>query len=484
MVWEDSYVMKGKKLFITYQIGRIATVIILMLFVILLFFKTQILHAMNMFGLCIVIFSCLILEVFCILALNAYVRNKSMTLTNEEHLSYVSLLTHKVYKRNKNLKAYGLLLMARDALLLRKEKKAQEILESIEQDHLNAAQQKLYYLIQVVLNALFNQETHDDLVRYSVIKSKNQQYPDEDRVNKAVEEKHHDELIKMIQETRKMQHIPSYLFLLLGLMIFHIIFYIGLSSQLKTGWILRPRYALYASLISYLLYIILSGFVLYKVYQLRKKHHELSALNKAIHVIISGFLMLVVVVLCGYFGIVSLFLNDVDEKQVAHHAPNGYASWQYYEVINNNGYTSTKDYYYSQDGLFFLHASRPVRKNTQANQTTPSPQTSAQPVQNSQSGALESNQAILAVYHLIEKESLLDHMQLEYLYDAKGNIYAKIGQKEENGKTYSYTLNDNGIKSGQREIVLERQSGNEDVQLVDFYLFDGQKVTDEHKTSW
>lgn len=164
--------MKGKKLFIIYQIGRIATVIILILFVILLFFKTQILHAMNMFGLCIVIFSCLILEVFCILALNAYVRNKSMTLTNEEHLSYVSLLTHKVYKRNKNLKAYGLLLMARDALLLRKEKKAQEILESIELDHLNPAQQKLYYLIQVVLNVLFNQETHDDLIRYSVIKSK------------------------------------------------------------------------------------------------------------------------------------------------------------------------------------------------------------------------------------------------------------------------------------------------------------------------
>lgn len=479
--------MKGKKLFIIYQIGRIATVIILILFVILLFFKTQILHAMNMFGLCIVIFSCLILEVFCILALNAYVRNKSMTLTNEEHLSYVSLLTHKVYKRNKNLKAYGLLLMARDELLLGHHGKAQETLQSTVIENLNPNQQKLYYFLQVVLSVLFNQDSHDSLVRYNAIKSKSEQCPDDEEVKKAVEEKQNDELIKMVQRTRVVKHIPSYLTFILGLMIFHIIFFHGLSTQLNTRWILRPRYTLYASLIAYLFFVLLSGFVLYKAYRVRKMNHELSTLHKAIHFIISVILMLVVLVVCTYYGVASLILNDVKERKIANPAQNMYASWKYYEITDYNGYTTAKDYYYSQDGLFFLKANLPVRNSTQNKQMTqsvPSQETQTEPAPTTQNDSIDNKQAILAVYNFIKQDSPLDQMQLEYLYDAKGNIYAQIGQKEDNGKTYSYTLNDNGMKSSQREIVLERQSGSGDVQLVDFYLYDGNKVTDEHKTSW
>ncbi len=105
--------MKGKTLFIIYQAVRIITAIILSICVIFLFLKTQMLQAINTLGVSVVIFSWLVLEVFCILTLNAYVRNKSMKLSNEEHLAYVTLLTQKVYKRNKKLKAYGLLLMGK-----------------------------------------------------------------------------------------------------------------------------------------------------------------------------------------------------------------------------------------------------------------------------------------------------------------------------------------------------------------------------------
>lgn len=479
--------MKGKKLFITYQIGRIATVIILMLFVILLFFKTQILHAINTLGVSIVIFSWFVLEVFCILTLNAYVRNKSMKLSNEEHLAYVTLLTQKVYKRNKKLKAYGLLLMARDELLLGHHGKAQETLQSTVIENLNPNQQKLYYFLQVVLSVLFNQDSHDSLVRYNAIKSKSEQCPDDEEVKKAVEEKQNDELIKMVQRTRVVKHIPSYLTFILGLMIFHIIFFHGLSTQLNTRWILRPRYTLYASLIAYLFFVLLSGFVLYKAYRVRKMNHELSTLHKAIHFIISVILMLVVLVVCTYYGVASLILNDVKERKIANPAQNMYASWKYYEITDYNGYTTTKDYYYSQDGLFFLKANLPVRNSTQNKQMTqsvPSQETQTEPAPTTQNDSIDNKQAILAVYNFIKQDSPLDQMQLEYLYDAKGNIYAQIGQKEDNGKTYSYTLNDNGMKSSQREIVLERQSGSGDVQLVDFYLYDGNKVTDEHKTSW
>ena len=224
------------------------------------------LQAINILGVSIVIFSWLVLEVFCILTLNAYVRNKSMKLSNEEHLAYVTLLTQKVYKRNKKLKAYGLLLVI---------------------ENLNLDQQKLYYFLQVVLSVLFNQDSHDSLVRYNAIKSKSEQCPDDEEVKKAVEEKQNDELIKMVQGTRVVKRMPSCLIFILGLMIFHIIFFHGLSTQLNTRWILRPRYALYASLIAYLFFVLLSGFVLYKAYQVRKMNHELSTLHKAIHFIIS-----------------------------------------------------------------------------------------------------------------------------------------------------------------------------------------------------
>lgn len=479
--------MKGKTLFIIYQAGRIITAIILSICVIFLFLKTQMLQAINTLGVSVVIFSWFVLEVFCILTLNAYVRNKSMQLSNEEHLAYVTLLTQKVYKRNKKLKAYGLLLMARDELLLGHHGKAQETLRSIVIENLNPNQQKLYYFLQVILSMLFNQDVHDSLVRYNAIKSKSEQCPDDEEVKKAVAEKQNDELIKMVQRTRVGKHMPSCLTFILGLMIFHIIFYLGLSTQLNTRWILRPRYTLYASLIVYLLFIILSGYVLYIAYQVRKKNHELSTLHKAIQFIISGILMLLVLVVCTYYGVASLFLNDVKEREIANPAQNANASWTYYEIINNNGYTTTKNYYYSQDGLFFLEASLPVRNSTQNKQMTqnvPSQETQTEPAQTAQSSDVDEKEAILAVYNLIKQESPMDQMQLEYLYDAKGNIYAQIGQKEDSGKTYSYTLNDNGMKSGQREIVLERQSGSGDVQLVDFYLYDGHKVTDEHKTSW
>ena len=470
--------MKGKTLFIIYQAGRIITAIILSICVIFLFLKTQMLQAINTLGVSVVIFSWLVLEVFCILTLNAYVRNKSMKLSNEEHLAYVyvTLLSHKVYKRNKKLKTYGLLLMARDELLLGHHGKAQEILHSIVIENLNPNQQKLYYFLQVVLSVLFNQDSHDPLVRYNAIKSKSEQ-----------EEKQNDELIKMVQGTRVVKHIPSCLTFILGLMIFHFIFFHGLSTQLNTRWILRPRYALYASLIAYLFFVLLSGFVLYKAYQVRKMNHELSTLHKAIHFIISVILMLVVLVVCTYYGVASLFLNDVKERKIANPAQNTYASWKYYEITNDNGYTTTKNYYYSQDGLFFLKANLPVRKSTQnkeMTQSVPSQETQTEPAPTTQNDPIDNKQAILAVYNFIKQDSPLDQMQLEYLYDAKGNIYAQIGQKEDNGKTYSYTLNDNGMKSGQREIVLERQSGSGDAQLVDFYLYDGNKVTDEHKTSW
>ena len=281
--------------------------------------------------------------------------------------------------------------------------------------------------------------------------------------------------------------MPSCLIFILGLMIFHIIFFHGLSTQLNTRWILRPRYALYASLIAYLFFVLLSGFVLYKAYQVRKMNHELSTLHKAIHFIISVILMLVVLVVCTYYSVASLFLNDVKERKVANPAQSAYTSWKYYEITNNNGYTTTKNYYYSQDGLFFLKAILPVRNSTQNKQMTqsvPSQETQTEPAPTTQNDPIDNKQAILAVYNFIKQESPLDQMQLEYLYDAKGNLYARVGQKKDNGKTYSYTLNDNGMKSGQREIVLERQSGFEDTQLVDFYLYDGNKVTDEHKTSW
>ena len=479
--------MKGKTLFIIYQAGRIITAIILSICVIFLFLKTQMLQAINTLGVSVVIFSWLVLEVFCILTLNAYVRNKSMKLSNEEHLAYVTLLTQKVYKRNKKLKAYGLLLMARDELLLGHHGKAQETLHSIVIENLNPNQQKLYYFLQVVLSVLFNQDSHDPLVRYNAIKSKSEQCPDDEEVKKAVEEKQNDELIKMVQGTRVVKHIPSCLIFILGLMIFHFIFFHGLSTQLNTRWILRPRYALYASLIAYLFFVLLSGFVLYKAYRVRKMNHELSTLQKAIHFIISVILMLVVLVVCTYYGVASLFLNDVKERKVANPAQNAYTSWKYYEIIDDNGYTTTKNYYYSQDGLFFLKAILPVRNSTQNKQMTqsvPSQETQTEPAPTTQNDPIDNKQAILAVYNFIKQESPLDQMQLEYLYDAKGNLYARVGQKKDNGKTYSYTLNDNGMKSGQREIVLERQSGSEDVQLVDFYLFDGNKVTDEHKTSW
>ncbi|WP_173326808.1 hypothetical protein [Sharpea azabuensis] len=479
--------MKGKTLFIIYQAGRIITAIILSICVIFLFLKTQMLQAINTLGVSVVIFSWLVLEVFCILTLNAYVRNKSMKLSNEEHLAYVTLLSHKVYKRNKKLKTYGLLLMARDELLLGHHGKAQEILHSIVIENLNPNQQKLYYFLQVVLSVLFNQDSHDPLVRYNAIKSKSEQCPDDEEVKKAVEEKQNDELIKMVQGTRVVKHIPSCLTFILGLMIFHFIFFHGLSTQLNTRWILRPRYALYASLIAYLFFVLLSGFVLYKAYQVRKMNHELSTLHKAIHFIISVILMLVVLVVCTYYGVASLFLNDVKERKIANPAQNTYASWKYYEITNDNGYTTTKNYYYSQDGLFFLKANLPVRKSTQnkeMTQSVPSQETQTEPAPTTQNDPIDNKQAILAVYNFIKQDSPLDQMQLEYLYDAKGNIYAQIGQKEDNGKTYSYTLNDNGMKSGQREIVLERQSGSGDAQLVDFYLYDGNKVTDEHKTSW
>ena len=448
--------MKGKTLFIIYQAVRIITAIILSICVIFLFLKTQMLQAINTLGVSVVIFSWLVLEVFCILTLNAYVRNKSMKLSNEEHLAYVTLLTQKVYKRNKKLKAYGLLLMARDELLLGHHGKAQETLHSIVIENLNPNQQKLYYFLQVVLSVLFNQDSHDPLVRYNAIKSKSEQCPDDEEVKKAVEEKQNDELIK-------------------------------LSTQLNTRWILRPRYALYASLIAYLFFVLLSGFVLYKAYQVRKMNHELSTLHKAIHFIISVILMLVVLVVCTYYSVASLFLNDVKEREIANPAQSAYTSWKYYEITNNNGYTTTKNYYYSQDGLFFLKAILPVRNSTQNKQMTqsvPSQETQTEPAPTTQNDPIDNKQAIVAVYNFIKQESPLDQMQLEYLYDAKGNLYARVGQKKDNGKTYSYTLNDNGMKSGQREIVLERQSGSEDVQLVDFYLFDGNKVTDEHKTSW
>ena len=479
--------MKGKTLFIIYQAVRIITAIILSICVIFLFLKTQMLQAINTLGVSVVIFSWLVLEVFCILTLNAYVRNKSMKLSNEEHLAYVTLLTQKVYKRNKKLKAYGLLLMARDELLLGHHGKAQETLHSIVIENLNPNQQKLYYFLQVVLSVLFNQDSHDPLVRYNAIKSKSEQCPDDEEVKKAVEEKQNDELIKMMQRTRVVKHIPSCLTFILGLMIFHIIFFHGLSTQLNTRWILRPRYTLYASLIAYLFFVLLSGFVLYKAYRVRKMNHELSTLQKAIHFIISVILMLVVLVVCTYYSVASLFLNDVKEREIANPAQSAYTSWKYYEITNNNGYTTTKNYYYSQDGLFFLKAILPVRNSTQNKQMTqsvPSQETQTEPAPTTQNDPIDNKQAIVAVYNFIKQESPLDQMQLEYLYDAKGNLYARVGQKKDNGTTYSYTLNDNGMKSGQREIVLERQSGSEDVQLVDFYLFDGNKVTDEHKTSW
>ena len=479
--------MKGKTLFIIYQAVRIITAIILSICVIFLFLKTQMLQAINTLGVSVVIFSWLVLEVFCILTLNAYVRNKSMKLSNEEHLAYVTLLTQKVYKRNKKLKAYGLLLMARDELLLGHHGKAQETLHSIVIENLNPNQQKLYYFLQVVLSVLFNQDSHDPLVRYNAIKSKSEQCPDDEEVKKAVEEKQNDELIKMMQRTRVVKHIPSCLTFILGLMIFHFIFFHGLSTQLNTRWILRPRYTLYASLIAYLFFVLLSGFVLYKAYRVRKMNHELSTLQKAIHFIISVILMLVVLVVCTYYSVASLFLNDVKEREIANPAQSAYTSWKYYEITNNNGYTTTKNYYYSQDGLFFLKAILPVRNSTQNKQMTqsvPSQETQTEPAPTTQNDPIDNKQAIVAVYNFIKQESPLDQMQLEYLYDAKGNLYARVGQKKDNGKTYSYTLNDNGMKSGQREIVLERQSGSEDVQLVDFYLFDGNKVTDEHKTSW
>ena len=346
--------MKGKTLFIIYQAGRIITAIILSICVIFLFLKTQMLQAINTLGVSVVIFSWLVLEVFCILTLNAYVRNKSMKLSNEEHLAYVTLLTQKVYKRNKKLKAYGLLLMARDELLLGHHGKAQETLRSIVIENLNPNQQKLYYFLQVVLSVLFNQDSHDPLVRYNAIKSKSEQCPDDEEVKKAVEEKQNDELIKMVQGTRVVKRMPSCLIFILGLMIFHIIFFHGLSTQLNTRWILRPRYALYASLIAYLFFVLLSGFVLYKAYRVRKMNHELSTLHKAIHFIISVILMLVVLVVCTYYGVASLFLNDVKERKIANTAQSAYTSWKYYEITNNNGYTTTKNYYYSQDGSLFL----------------------------------------------------------------------------------------------------------------------------------
>uniref|UniRef100_UPI00258CA37A hypothetical protein n=1 Tax=uncultured Sharpea sp. TaxID=1112738 RepID=UPI00258CA37A len=331
-----------------------------------------------------------------------------MKLSNEEHLAYVTLLSHKVYKRNKKLKAYGLLLMARDELLLGHHGKAQEILHSIVIENLNPNQQKLYYFLQVVLSVLFNQDSHDPLVRYNAIKSKSEQCPDDEEVKKAVEEKQNDELIKMVQGTRVVKRMPSCLIFILGLMIFHIVFFHGLSTQLNTRWILRPRYALYASLIAYLFFVLLSGFVLYKAYQVRKMNHEL-------HFIISVILMLVVLVVCTYYSVASLFLNDVKERKVANPAQNAYASWKYYEIIDDNGYTTTKNYYYSQDGLFFLKAILPVRKSTQnkeMTQSVPSQETQTEPAPTTQNDPIDNKQAILAVYNFIKQDSPLDQMQL------------------------------------------------------------------------
>ena len=61
---------------------------------------------------------------------------------------------------------------------------------------------------------------------------------------------------------------------------------------------------------------------------------------------ISVILMLVVLVVCTYYSVASLFLNDVKERKVANPAQNAYASWKYYEIIDDNGYTTTKNYYY------------------------------------------------------------------------------------------------------------------------------------------
>ncbi len=97
--------------------------------------------------------------------------------------------------------------------------------------------------------------------------------------------------------------------------------------------------------------------------------------------------MLVVLVVCTYYGVASLFLNDVKERKIANTAQSAYTSWKYYEITNNNGYTTTKNYYYSQDGLFFLKAILPVRNSTQNKQMTqsvPSQETQTEPAPTTQ----------------------------------------------------------------------------------------------------